>query len=165
MQCWQLPTIKVLSLGRKGGSGRQTFPKEQVFGHLPSQNSVAPTLSGKQVVVVQPQSLVTVEARYPSGQLTVELTQLQAHSYSSQHWVFRRVGVRCGGQEGGDSLLHSSFLQAHVKLGLHSPGLVRVIWRPPSQGGTNGTSQLDRSHTEARKERCPLRSQQGHSLL
>lgn len=112
MQCWQLPTIKVLSLGRKGGSGRQTFPKEQVFGHLPSQNSVAPTLSGKQVVVVQPQSLVTVEARYPSGQLTVELTQLQAHSYSSQHWVFRRVGVRCGGQEGGDSLLHSSFLQA-----------------------------------------------------
>lgn len=61
---------------------------------------------------MQPQSLVTVEARYPRGQLTVELTQLQAHSYSSQHWVFRSIGVRCGGQEGGDSLLHSSFLQA-----------------------------------------------------
>ena len=63
-------------------------------------------------MVVQPQSLVTVEARYPSGQLTVELAQLQAHSYSSQHRVFRRVGIRCGGQEGGDSLGHSSFLQA-----------------------------------------------------
>lgn len=62
--------------------------------------------------MVQPQSLVIVEVRYPSGQLTVELTQLQAHSYSSQHGVFRRMGVRCGGQVGGDSLLHSSFLQA-----------------------------------------------------
>lgn len=63
-------------------------------------------------MVVQPQSLVMAEDKYPRGQLTVELTQLQAHSYSSQHWVFRRVSVRYGGQEGGDSLLHSSFLQA-----------------------------------------------------
>lgn len=92
-----------------------------MFGHLPSQNEAAPTLSGKQVVVVQPQSLVTAEVRYPSGQLTVELTQLQAHSYSSQHWVLRRVGVRCGGQEGGDSLLHSSFLQAEGQNEVTSP--------------------------------------------
>lgn len=76
-----------------------------------------PTLSGRQVVVVQPQSLVVAEARYPSGQLTVELAQLHAHSYSSQHWVFLRVGVRCGGQVGGDTLLHSSFLQAGVDTG------------------------------------------------
>ena len=66
-------------------------------------------------MVVQPQSLVTVEARYPSGQLAVELVQLQAHSYSSQHRVFRRAGVRCGGQEGGDPFGHSSCLQAEGK--------------------------------------------------
>lgn len=73
------------------------------------------------MVVVQPQSLVTVEARYPSGQLRVVLTQLQAHSYSSQHWVFRRAGVRCGGQEGKGPLGHSSFLQAEGRHEVMAP--------------------------------------------
>lgn len=34
-----------------------------------------------------------------------------------------------------------------VKVGLHSPGLVRVGWSPPSHGGTGGKLQLNRSHT------------------
>lgn len=48
-----------------------------------------------------------------------------------------------------------------VKLGLHSPGLVSIGWRPPAQWGTGDRSQLARSHTEGQKRETSTQSSAG----
>lgn len=59
------------------------------------------TLSGRQVVSVQPQSLVKEDVMKPEGQMRVELWQLHTHSNTSQHFVFFTDSWRCDGQSGG----------------------------------------------------------------
>lgn len=59
------------------------------------------TLSGRQLVSVQPQSLVEVDVLNPGGQVRLEFWQLHKHSTTSQHLVFFTDRLRCGGQAGG----------------------------------------------------------------
>lgn len=68
------------------------------------------TLSGRQLVSVQPQSLVEEDVMKPAGQVCVEFRQLHAHSNASQHFVFFADSWRCAGHSGGDWWAHSSFL-------------------------------------------------------
>lgn len=58
------------------------------------------TLSGRQVVSVQPQSLVEEDVMKPAGQLCVEFWQLHTHSNTSQHVVVFNDTWRCAGQSG-----------------------------------------------------------------
>lgn len=69
------------------------------------------TLSGSQLVSVQPQSLVDEDVVKPAGQVRVEFWQLHAHSKESQQLVFLTDSRRCAGHTGGDCWVHSSFLQ------------------------------------------------------
>ncbi len=59
------------------------------------------TLSGRQLVSVQPQSLVEEDMMNPAGQVRVEFWQLHAHSNTSQHFVFFTDSWRCAEQAGG----------------------------------------------------------------
>lgn len=72
------------------------------------------TASGRQVVSVQPQSLVEEDVMKPAGQVCVEFWQLHAHSNTSQHFVVFTDTWRCGGQSGVGWRAHSSFLQTEV---------------------------------------------------
>lgn len=71
------------------------------------------TLSGRQLVSVQPQSLVEIDAMNPAGQVLVKFWQLHTHSNTSQHFVFLTDSWRCAGQAGAAWRAHCSFL--HTK--------------------------------------------------
>lgn len=72
------------------------------------------TLSGRQDVSVQPQSLVLEVVMKPAAQDWVKFWQLHTHSSTSQHFVFFIDSRRCAGQSGRAWREHSSFLQTVV---------------------------------------------------
>lgn len=84
----------------KTGKFKQQQQRKEIYGLTVAAEHTL-TLSGWQLVSVQPQSLVENDAINPAGQVLVEFWQLHTHSNTSQHFVFVTDSLRCAGHAGG----------------------------------------------------------------